>query len=182
MKNASAVKNVSKQHVFAHFTSTHNHAEETKSVHHSHTCLKFHVFASVFQREWSGPHKNSSPSQRWQSQRCGHQENGDTLGLRQSTTKRWLQRLRSEGEMVSHSIGRPRGQEAGLSRVFLAFLVSHLSNCARCGSHDKIRSVMFAKVLINAWVATVPSCSDAMFANVCRRLSSSAAAAVSRGS
>ena len=53
------------------------------------------------------------------------------LGLPQSITKRWLQRLRSEGEMVSHNVGRPRGAEAGLCLVFFAFLlVSHLANCA----------------------------------------------------
>ena len=35
-----------------------------------------------------------------------------------STKKRWLQRLRSDGDMASRNIGRPRGAEAGVCRVF----------------------------------------------------------------
>ena len=46
-----------------------------------------------------------------------------TLGLPQSTTKRWLRRLRSDGDVASRNIGRPRGAEAGVCRVSLAFLV-----------------------------------------------------------
>ena len=37
-----------------------------------------------------------------------------TPGLPQPTTKRWLQRLRSDGDMASRNIGRPRGAEAVL--------------------------------------------------------------------
>ena len=59
----------------------------------------------------------------------GNKKIATTLGLPQSTTKRWLQRPPSEGEMVSHNVGRPRGAEAGLCLIFLALahvtLVAH---------------------------------------------------------
>ena len=41
--------------------------------------------------------------------------------------KRWLQRLRSDGDMASRNIGRPRGAEAG---VCVMSLHSHLSKRA----------------------------------------------------
>ena len=37
-----------------------------------------------------------------------------TLGVWVATTKRWLRRLRSDGDMASRNIGRPRGAEARL--------------------------------------------------------------------
>ena len=42
------------------------------------------------------------------------------LGVPVSTTQRWLQRLRSDGDVASRNNGRPRGAEAGV-------FVSHLS-------------------------------------------------------
>ena len=60
----------------------------------------------------------------------GNKKIATTLGLPLSTTKRWLQRLRSEGEMVSHNVGQPRGEEARVCVVSLHVLVSHLSDCA----------------------------------------------------
>ena len=45
------------------------------------------------------------------------------LGVLEATTKRWLRRLRSDGDVASRNIGRPLGAEAGVCRVFLAFLV-----------------------------------------------------------
>ena len=36
-----------------------------------------------------------------------------------STTKRWLQRLRSDGDMASRNIGRPRGEEDVLCALSL---------------------------------------------------------------
>ena len=36
------------------------------------------------------------------------------LGVPEATTKRWLRRLRSDGDKASRNIGRPRGAEAGL--------------------------------------------------------------------
>ena len=45
------------------------------------------------------------------------------LGVPEATTKGWLRRLRSDGDMASRNIGRPRDAEAGVCRVFLAFLV-----------------------------------------------------------
>ena len=49
-----------------------------------------------------------------------------------STTQRWLQRLRSDGDMSSRNIGRPRGAEAGVCVVFFTFFVSHFSACHLC--------------------------------------------------
>ena len=60
----------------------------------------------------------------------GNKKITEALGVPLSTAMRWLQRLRSEGEMVSHNVGRPRGEEARVCvcLVFLAFLMSHHSN------------------------------------------------------
>ena len=56
----------------------------------------------------------------------GNKKLATAMELPQSTTKRWLQRLRSEVEMVSNNVGRPRGAEAGVCLPF-AFVVSHLT-------------------------------------------------------
>ena len=39
------------------------------------------------------------------------------LGVPEATTKRWLQRLRSDGDMASRNVGRPRGAEARVCLV-----------------------------------------------------------------
>ena len=39
------------------------------------------------------------------------------LGVPEATTKRWLRRLRSDGNVASRNIGRPRGAEAGVCLV-----------------------------------------------------------------
>ena len=54
----------------------------------------------------------------------------ETIGVPLRTTKWSLYYLRSEDEMVSRNVGRPRGAETVVCRVFLEFLVSHLSNFA----------------------------------------------------
>ena len=51
----------------------------------------------------------------------GNMKIPEVLGVPPSTTKRWLQRLRSGGGMVPHNAGRPRGAEARLRLVVLAF-------------------------------------------------------------
>ena len=45
------------------------------------------------------------------------------LGVPEATTKRWLRRQRADGDVASRNTGRPRGAEAGVCRVSLAFLV-----------------------------------------------------------
>ena len=100
------------------------------------------------------------------AQGVGNKMIATALGLPRSTTKHWLQRRRSDGEMVLRNVGRPRGAEARVCLVFLAFLVSHLSNFA-CfvrlfsGSDDENQEGGRAKMLINAWVATAPCCAVA---------------------
>ena len=55
----------------------------------------------------------------------GNKKIATTLGVPQSTTKRRMQRLRSEGEKVTHNVGRPRGAEARMCLVFFSFFVAH---------------------------------------------------------
>ena len=57
----------------------------------------------------------------------------ETVGVPLSTTKRWLNRLRSEGEMVSRNVGRPRGAEAGLCLLSLQFRLASLELRVECG-------------------------------------------------
>ena len=64
---------------------------------------------------------------------------GNKKMLPQSTTKRWLQRLRSEGEMVSHNVGRPRGEEAGLCLVFLGSQPTSLQQFVICAVVQWVR-------------------------------------------
>ena len=73
----------------------------------------------------------------------------EKLGVPLRTTKRWLQWLRSKGEMVPHSAGRPRGAGGRFVSRYLLFSV-HL------GSSDDIRSAFVPASLINAWIAGVP--------------------------
>ena len=54
-----------------------------------------------------------------------------TLGLPQPTTKRWLQRLRLDGNMAWRNIGRPRGAEAGLC-VMSFCIIRHTSLGVSC--------------------------------------------------
>ena len=86
------------------------------------------------QREWSCPHRNSLPSKKWQPLARASTKIATTLGLPQSTTKRWLLRLHSEGEMVSHNIARPRGAEAGV--CVCVVLSSHFSSHICRGVRD----------------------------------------------
>ena len=122
-------KNGDKTARVAHVASTHNHAEDTKPVHHCHMCLKSQVFVSIFTTIMVLSAQELFATEKVAIAGTGKKKIATTLGLPQSTKKRWLQRLRSEGEMVSHSVGRSRGVEAGLCLAFLAFLVSRLSNC-----------------------------------------------------
>ena len=56
------------------------------------------------------------------------------LGVLVSTTQRWLQRLRSDGDMASRNIGRPRGAEAGVCVMFSSHVSSHISRRVICVS------------------------------------------------
>ena len=91
---------------------------------------------------------------------------GGALGLPQSTTKRWLHRLRSEGETVSHNVGRPRCEEAGLCRFFCSqptLFSAHLSRNVRdlciCSVGPMINQARdLAKILIAGIIADTPCC------------------------
>ena len=51
--------------------------------------------------------------------------------MAEATTKRWLRRLRSDGDVASRSIGRPRGAEVGVCVVCpLHFFVRDLCVCS----------------------------------------------------
>ena len=48
-------------HTDAHITDSRH-----QSMHHSHICSKCPMFTSILRALWSLPHKNSTPSRRWQ--------------------------------------------------------------------------------------------------------------------
>ena len=54
----------------------------------------------------------------------------EALGVPLSTTQRWLQRLRSDGDMASRNVGRPRGAEAGLCVWCSLHVSSHICRIA----------------------------------------------------
>ena len=109
----------------------------------------FKCLQAFSQREWSGPHKNSSPSQRWQS----------LVRASRKSQHAGLEAVDNEAVVAEAALGGRDGVAQHWATTwpggwfvscFLAFLVSHLSNCARCvrlfcGSHDKIRSVMLPR-------------------------------------
>ena len=51
------------------------------------------------------------------------------LCVPEATTKRWLQRLRSDGDVASRNIGRPRGAEA--------CYLSHIARIVMCASRPR---------------------------------------------
>ena len=53
------------------------------------------------------------------------------LGVPEATTKRWLQRLRLDGDMASHNMGRPRGAEAGVCVSCSLHVSAHILRIAR---------------------------------------------------
>ena len=103
-------------------------------------------------------------------------KNATTLGLPQST-KRWLQSLRSKGEMEPHNVGRPRGEEARLCLlVFHLRPVTSLELRVICVfSGDTIRRVFLPRRLLLVSLQTHPAVQSPVFANVCRHLESSSA-------
>ena len=60
-------------------------------------------------------------------QGMGNKKIATTLGLRQSTTERWLQRRRSEDEIVPHNVRRPRGEEAARINSAKHVINTHLT-------------------------------------------------------
>ena len=159
-------------------------AGDSTSMYHSQICTKTPVFVSVFAARMVLSAQELFAMKKMATAGMGNKKIATALGSPQSTMKRWLQRLRSEGEMVSHNVGRPRGAEAGLCLLFSFFArlislesVRDLRACS--GADDKIRSACSCQAsLINAWVATVPCCAKSpVFANVCKRLTPSAAGA-----
>ena len=92
-------------------------------------CLKPHLFTSIFRAGWCGSAEELFATEKMAAQGLGSKKIATTLGLPLSTTKVWLQRLRSGDDVVPRSVGRPHGAEAGLCLVFLAVVVSPLSIC-----------------------------------------------------
>ena len=97
-----------------------------------------------------------------------------TLGLLESATKRWLQRLRSDGGMASRNIGRPGGAEAGVCVMFSLRVSSHISRRVICASRLSVPGCIEERVraaaLINAWISFDPCCT---VASVRKRLQAS---------
>ena len=87
------------------------------------------------------------------------------LGVPVSTTQRWLQRLRSGGDVASRNIGRPRGAEAGVCVMFSSHVSSHISRRVICVSRPWVHGCnekrVRAAALINAWISVDPCCTVA---------------------
>ena len=101
-----------------------------------------------------------------------------TLGLPQSTTKRWLQRLRSNGDMASRS-----GAEAGLCVMsFCMFRLTSLGvSCVPlvCRSMAVMRSAFVPQRSSTPGFLLSHVAQSLVSANVCRRVASNATAAAS---
>ena len=75
---------------------------------------------------------------------------------------------RGRGRGASHDIGRPRGAEAGLCVMSFLHVSTHISRRVICVSHLWVHGFLLSH-----------AAQSPVFANVCRRLASSAAAAAS---
>ena len=111
-------------------TDAHDRLDDI-SIHHK---PHFHQITSVFK-----PSQNMVRSteelfdiERKATRGLGAKKIATALGVPEATTKRWLLRLRSDGDMASRNIGRPRGAEAGLCVLFLVLPVPPRSNCHVC--------------------------------------------------
>ena len=68
---------------------------------------------------------------------------GSKLGVPVSRTQRCLQRLRSDGDMASRNVGRPRGAKAGVCvSCPCVFRFTSLETRFFCGSNGKNRSAL----------------------------------------
>ena len=99
---------------------------------HRHICLKSQVLTSTFTTTKVRSAEELFSIEKMAAKGLGSKKMATTLGMPQSTTKRWLEKLRSDGETVSHNVGGPRGEEAGVCVcvLFSFVLIPHLSNCA----------------------------------------------------
>ena len=91
-----------------------------------------------------------------------------------STTQRWLQKLRSDGDSASLNIGHPRGADAGVCVMFSLHVSSHISRrvirVSRLWVHGCNEERVRAAALINAWISADPCCT---VASVRKRLQAS---------
>ena len=124
LKKCPSLQNfVTKQQVFPHCTPTYITDSSHQSMHHSVVVIKSQVFTHILRGLWCVLQRKLLAIENMAAQGMGNKKITEALGVPLSTTKRWQQRLRSEGEVVSHNVGRPRGEEA---RVCLVFLGAHL--------------------------------------------------------
>ena len=101
----------------------------------------------------------------------GDKKIANTLGLPEATTKRWLRRLRSDGDVAPHNIGRLRAVEASLCVMsFCMFRLTSLGVSSRLWVHGCKDERVRAAALINAWISVEPRCT---VASVRKRLQAS---------
>ena len=86
---------------------------------HCHICLKSHVFFQAFSQ-------HGAIRKRMATRFFGAKKIAAALGVPEATTKRWRRRLRSDGDMASRNIGRPRGAEAGVCVWCSVHVPSHI--------------------------------------------------------
>ena len=83
------------------------------------------------------------------------------LGVPEATTKRWLRRLRSDSDMASRNIGRPRGVEAGVCLV--SCYLSHIARIVLCASsapsHASRLACELYQTVLHGTVEFQPLCS-----------------------
>ena len=131
------------------------------------------MFLGILTTTWCDPQRSVS-LRRIATRFFGSKKIAAALGVPVSTTQRWLQRLRSDGDMASRNIGRPRGAEAGVCVMFSFHVSSHISRRVICVSrlwvHGCNEERVRAAALINAWISIDACCT---VASVRKRLQAS---------
>ena len=148
----------------------------------SHISLKIPSVFKPFHNNMVRSTEERFAMERMATRGFGSKKIAAALGVPEATTKRWLRRLRSDGDMASRNIGRPRGAEAGVclvSRVICPTSLELLCVPLVCWSMAVIRSAFVPQRSSTPGFLLTHAAQSPVFANVCRRLASSAAAAAS---
>ena len=176
------VKFIAKQHILPDRTLTHMTDLMTYPHTTSHISHKSQVFFKPSHTMVRSAEERFA-MERMATRGFGAKKIAAALGVPEATAKRWLRKLRSNGDVASRNIGRPRGAEAGVCLVSRVICPTSLELlCVPLVSW----SVAVKRSAFVPQLSSTPGCllshvaRSLMSANVCRRLASSAAAAASR--
>ena len=112
-------------------TDTHDRLNDTNPCNASLISLKSQVFFRHSHNMVRSAEERFA-MKRMATRGFGSKKIATALGVPEATTKRWLQRLRSDGDMASRNVGRPRGADGWCLCVMSLRVSFHISRNALC--------------------------------------------------